>query len=119
MENRQEKKALPKNVAAEDKRRMEKGVTTLLACIVFLGVSIAMVLSLESGNRKTAMQEAQQSFQAAVGGMGMGATTVPAWNFGDFDPRLQPGSYDRLYPIPGGYSYSPDRLTMVSNFQDR
>jgi len=58
------------------------------------------------------------SFQTALGGMGMGATTVPAWNFSDFDPRLQPDGYDRLYPIPGGYSYSPDRLTMVSSFKD-
>ena len=119
MTNRPQKKAEPKNVVAEDSDRMEKGVTTLLAGIIFLGVTIAIVLSLESGDRKTEMQQARQSFQAGIGGMGMGATTVPAWNFGDFDPRLQPGSYDRLYPIPGGYSYSPDRLTMVSSFQDK
>jgi len=96
---------------------MEKGVSGLLACIMFLVATVVIVLSLENGNKQTAKQAARQSFQTALGGVGMGATTVPAWNFGDYDPRLQPGAYDRLYPIPGGYSYSPDRLTMVSSFQ--
>jgi len=56
-------------------------------------------------------------FQQMIGGVGMGAVTVPAWNFSDFDPRLQTESTDTLYPIPGGYAYSPDRLAMVSAFQ--
>lgn len=55
-------------------------------------------------------------FQQLIGGLGLGAVTVPAWNFSDYDPRLQSGPVDTLYPIPAGYSYSPDRLAMVSNF---
>ena len=97
---------------------MEKGITLLLACIITL-VCIVLVV-LYQDNRKSMMQQSEsKSFQIALGGMGMGATTVPAWNIGDFDPRLQPGGYDRSYPIPGGYSYSPDRLTMVSSFKDK
>ncbi len=97
---------------------MEKGVSGLLACIMFLVVTVVIVLYLESDNKQTAEQATRKSFQTALGGMGMGATTVPAWNFGDYDPRIQPGAYDRLYPIPGGYSFSPDRLTMVSSFRN-
>jgi hypothetical protein len=55
-------------------------------------------------------------FQQMVGGVGLGAVIVPAWNFSDFDPRLQPEAMDTLYPLPGGYGYSPDRLAMVSAF---
>ncbi len=56
-------------------------------------------------------------FQERIGGVGLGAILVPAWNFSDYDPRLQPVAADSLYPVPGGYSYSPDRLAMVSRFR--
>ena len=56
-------------------------------------------------------------FQRGIGGVGMGAVMVPAWNFCDFDPRLQSHGFDTLYPVPAGYSYSPDRLSMVSSFR--
>ncbi len=94
---------------------MEKGVTWLLATLITLVVIVLLVLY-QDNSRRVVRQGGSKSFQTALGGMGMGAVTVPSWNFGDFDPRLQPGGYDRSYPIPGGYSYSPDRLTMVSSF---
>ncbi len=97
---------------------MEKGVAGLLALVISLVLAVGTVLLYEHGSRGTEKQETQAAFQLALGGVGMGAITVPAWNFGDFDPRIQPGGYDRIYPIPGGYSYSPDRLTMVSSFRD-
>jgi len=56
-------------------------------------------------------------FQQMIGGVGLGAVTVPAWNFSDYDPRLQPEPTDVLYPVPGGYAYSPDRPAMVSWFR--
>lgn len=96
---------------------MEKGVSWLLATLITL-VMIVLTVLYQDSSRRVVQQGGAKSFQTALGGMGMGAITVPSWNFGDFDPRLQPGGYDRSYPIPGGYSYSPDRLTMVSSFQD-
>lgn len=97
---------------------MPKSVPGFLVCIVSLVAIVVIVLFLEISKVETKQQETQETFQSALGGIGTGATTVPAWNFGDYDSRLQPGGYDRSYPIPGGYSYSPDRLTMISGFQD-
>ncbi|RUM46343.1 MAG: hypothetical protein DSY80_02335 [Desulfocapsa sp.] len=95
---------------------MSKSVPRFLVCIVFLVTIVLIVLFLEI-HKQTDKQEIRETFQSAIGGIGTGATTVPAWNFGDYDLRMQPGGYDRIYPIPGGYSYSPDRLTMISGFQ--
>jgi hypothetical protein len=58
------------------------------------------------------------AFQRMVGGVGMGAISVPIWNFINFDPRIQPIDDSTLWPIPGGYSYSPDRTATVSYFEE-
>jgi hypothetical protein len=48
----------------------------------------------------------------------MGAISVPIWNFINFDPRIQPIDDSTLWPIPGGYSYGPDRTATVSYFEE-
>ena len=98
---------------------MPRSVPGILVGIVSLVAIVVIVLFLEINREQTKQQETRETFQTALGGIGTGAATVPAWNFGDYDNRLQPGGYDRSYPIPGGYSYSPDRLTMISGFQDQ
>lgn len=57
-------------------------------------------------------------FQRMVGGVGMGAISVPIWNFINFDPRIQPVDDSVIWPIPGGYSYGPDRTATVSYFEE-
>lgn len=57
-------------------------------------------------------------FQRMVGGVGMGAISCPIWNFINFDPRIQPVDDSTLWPIPGGYSYGPDRTATVSYFEE-
>jgi hypothetical protein len=57
-------------------------------------------------------------FQRMVGGVGMGAISTPIWNFINFDPRIQPVDDSITWPIPGGYSYSPDRTATVSYFEE-
>jgi hypothetical protein len=58
------------------------------------------------------------AFQRMVGGVGMGAISIPMWNFVNFDPRIQPVDDSITWPIPGGYSYSPDRTATVSYFEE-
>jgi hypothetical protein len=58
------------------------------------------------------------AFQKMVGGLGMGAISSPIWNFINFDPRIQSVDDSTLWPIPGGYSYSPDRTATVSYFEE-
>ena len=48
----------------------------------------------------------------------MGAISTPMWNFINFDPRIQPVDDSTLWPIPGGYSYGPDRTATVSYFEE-
>lgn len=57
-------------------------------------------------------------FQRMVGGVGIGAISTPMWNFINFDPRIQPVDDSITWPIPGGYSYSPDRTATVSYFEE-
>ena len=58
------------------------------------------------------------AYQRMVGGIGMGAISTPIWNFINFDPRIQPVDDSTLWPIPGGYSYGPDRTATVSYFEE-
>lgn len=58
------------------------------------------------------------AFQRMVGGVGIGAISVPIWNFINFDPRIQPVDDSVTWPIPGGYSYGPDRTATVSYFEE-
>ncbi len=87
-------------------------LSVLAAC--FLVVSLVVFRDVSA--RQRGYQDDQFLFQQAIGGVGLGSVTVPAWNFSDYDPRLQDLSEDVLYPIPGGYSYSPDRMAMVTSF---
>lgn len=58
------------------------------------------------------------AFQRAVGGVGMGAISTPLYNFINFDPRIQPIDDSVTWPVPGIYSYGPDRTATVSYFEE-
>jgi len=58
------------------------------------------------------------AFQRMVGGVGMGAISSPVWNIINFDPRIQSVDDSNTWPIPGGYSYGPDRTATVSYFEE-
>ncbi|MEW6350948.1 MAG: hypothetical protein AB1646_17970 [Thermodesulfobacteriota bacterium] len=59
-----------------------------------------------------------RTFQRAVGGLGLGAIAVPMWQFLNYDFRIQPVDDSVSWPVPGGYSYGPDRTATVSYFQE-
>ena len=47
-------------------------------------------------------------FHRLTGGLGMGATAALYWDFSTFDPRLEPDCTCSIWPVPGGFLYSPE-----------
>ena len=89
--------------------------------LIFLIILIALAISaiaLDQYSWKKIRSDQMVAFQRMVGGIGMGAISVPIWNFINFDPRIQSVDDSTLWPIPGGYSYSPDRTATVSYFEE-
>jgi len=89
--------------------------------LVFLVVLIALTVSMIAWDQytwKSLRSDQMVAFQRMVGGVGMGAISTPIWNFINFDPRIQPIDDSTLWPIPGGYSYGPDRTATVSYFEE-
>lgn len=58
------------------------------------------------------------AFQRMVGGLGMGAISTPLFNFINYDPRIQPVDDSVTWPVPGVYSYGPDRTASISYFEE-
>jgi hypothetical protein len=89
--------------------------------LLFLMVLIALAIltiAYDQYSWKRIQADQMVAFQRMVGGVGMGAISVPIWNFINFDPRIQPVDDSITWPIPGGYSYSPDRTATVSYFEE-
>jgi len=63
--------------------------------------------------------EAQRLFQQAVGGLGLGATTAPYWDYSAFDPRLQPVCSCLSWPVPGIYPYTPGHTASLFHYEER
>ncbi len=89
----------------------------LLFLIVLICLTI-FAMAWDQYSWKRVRSDQMVAFQRMVGGVGMGAISVPIWNFINFDPRIQPIDDSTLWPIPGGYSYGPDRTATVSYFEE-
>lgn len=85
----------------------------LLGLIGALLLAVAFMFMTEG--RETGGEVA--AAQAALGGLGLGASVVPAWSFNAFDPRAEPLCESSDWPIPGGACYSPDHVGPVSHFR--
>jgi hypothetical protein len=89
----------------------------LFFVIVLIALTISAI-ALDQYFWKRVHTDQMVAFQRMVGGVGMGAISTPIWNFINFDPRIQPIDDSTLWPIPGGYSYGPDRTATVSYFEE-
>jgi len=89
-------------------------LTSLCTLIILTTVAIASDMYVW----KHVQAEKMVVFQQMVGGVGMGAISTPIWNFINYDPRIQPVDDSITWPIPGGYSYGPDRTATVSYFEE-
>jgi hypothetical protein len=94
-----------------------KILSYLLFLLILIGLTV-LAMSWDQYSWERIQSDQMVAFQRMVGGVGMGAISVPIWNFINFDPRIQPVDDSITWPIPGGYSYGPDRTATVSHFEE-
>jgi len=82
--------------------------------VVMAGAAIAMDMKAWQGRRA----ENIRTFQRATGGIGMGAIASPIWQFINYDARVLSVDDSITWPVPGGYSYGPDRTGTVTYFEE-
>jgi len=97
---------------------MSRKIRFYLCFLIVLIALTILTVTLDQYSWKRIQSEQMVDFQRVVGGIGMGAISTPMWNFINFDPRIQPVDDSTLWPIPGGYSYGPDRTATVSYFEE-
>jgi len=95
-------------------RRSRMVLVLMVLLIVMAGVAIAMDMKTWQGRRA----ENIRIFQRATGGLGMGAIASPIWQFINYDARILSVDDSITWPVPGGYSYGPDRTGTVTYFEE-
>ena len=81
---------------------------TWLAAILGATLGLLVYTALEPRLEPSDRRRDGEEFQRLVGGLGMGSTAMPYWDFSAFDPRLEPDCTCSLWPVPGGFLYSPE-----------
>jgi hypothetical protein len=97
---------------------MSRKIRFYLFFLMALMTLTVLAIVLDHYSWKRIRSDQMVDFQRMVGGIGMGAISTPIWNFINFDPRIQSIDDSITWPIPGGYSYSPDRTATVSYFEE-
>jgi hypothetical protein len=89
-------------------------LTLVVLLVVMAGAAIAVDMKVWQGHRA----ENIRIFQRASGGLGMGAIASPIWQFINYDARVLSVDDSIIWPVPGGYSYGPDRTATVTYFEE-
>lgn len=71
-----------------------------------------MILLFDRFGRGEEENVAGRTFQHTVCGLGIGSALRPDWGFATYDPRVDSADETSLWPVPGGYSYSPEKGMM-------
>ncbi len=81
---------------------------SVIFIITVLLIATFSILGFESvGLRKG--EPTKGALQEYLSGLGLGAVIRPEWGFLNYDARIDFWDETTLWPLPGGYSYSPDR----------
>ena len=97
---------------------MEKHSRIVLFFVIFLVAITAAAIALDMQAWRGHKAEDIRVFQRATGGLGMGAIATPIWQFINYDARILSVDDSITWPVPGGYSYGPDRTGTVSYFEE-
>jgi hypothetical protein len=98
--------------------KMEKRSRIVLFSVLLLVLITGAAIAIDMRAWRGRQTEEMRVFQRGVGGLGMGAIATPIWNLVDYDPRIFPVEDCITWPVPGGYSYGPDRSATVSFFRE-
>ena len=90
----------------------------LFVWIVVLSVAAAAVITVDVYSWRGRRADDMRTFQRATGGLGMGAIATPLWQFINYDARIVSVDDSMTWPVPGGYSYGPDRTGSVIPFRN-
>jgi hypothetical protein len=101
-----------------DPGRLTRPVRVAMAFIVLLVTITGAVIALDMLVWKGRKAQEIKTFQKAVGGLGMGAIATPLWQLINYDGRVLSVDDSITWPVPGGYSYGPDRTGAVSYFEE-
>jgi hypothetical protein len=94
---------------------MNRKPLLLLIVLLCLVLTVVIYVSAESSNTgEKTHHNKMNNFQQIVHGVGLGATTKPAWCYINFDPRIDPRCTCIEWPVPGGFCYCPDHTGTVS-----
>jgi hypothetical protein len=97
---------------------MNARVRALFVSVLVLSVAAAAVIAVDVYSWRGRRADDMRTFQRATGGVGMGAIATPLWQFINYDARIVSVDDSMTWPVPGGYSYGPDRTGSVSYFQE-
>jgi hypothetical protein len=97
---------------------MKNKIRSYLIFLSFLIILTTVSIASDMYVWRHVQSEKMIAFQRMVGGLGMGAISTPLFNFINYDPRLQPVDDSITWPVPGVYSYGPDRTATVSYFEE-
>jgi hypothetical protein len=98
---------------------MVRGSRTVLAVLIVLVLATVTAVGLDLHAWRGKQADDVRAFQRALGGLGMGAIAAPIWQFINYDARIVPVDDSITWPVPGGYSYGPDRTGTVSYFEEK
>ena len=97
---------------------MERHSRIALVLVTLLVVIAAIAIFFDLQTWRGRRAEDMRIFQRAMGGLGAGAIATPIWNFINYDLRIFSVDDSMTWPVPGGYSYGPDRTATVSYFEE-
>ena len=98
---------------------MSRSEKTVLLGLVILVLLTTTLMVWDHQTWKTPKTDAFVLFQQGLSGLGMGAIASPIWNFINYDPRAMAVDDSITWPIPGGYSYGPDRTATITYIEER
>jgi hypothetical protein len=100
------------------RRPAMRGSRTVLIVLAVLSLATMVAVGLDMQQWSGKQAGDIQAFQRALGGLGMGSIASPIWQFMNYDARILPVDDSITWPVPGGYSYGPDRTGTVSYFEE-